>query len=466
MTAAVGLLSPLRPYQKEAARAIVDSVVRRRGLSLSVEIARQGGKNELSARVELLLLATHFDRDVTAIKAAPTLRPQAMISLSRLWQRLQEGGLDGWATKEHGSAVRLGRARQLFLSAEPTSNVVGHTADLLLEIDEAQDVAIDKFDRELRPMAASSGATTVFYGTAWDDANLLERARQTHLEAERRDGVRRHFEYDWQVVAASNPAYGRFVRAERERLGADHPIFQTQYRLQSLPGAGRLLGPTQLGLLQGGHDRLEAPLAGETYVAGLDLAGEAAEPGGGAGHDATVLTIARVLPAADAPFSAPAIEVVRHYAWTGASHAVLHGALLSLLDQTWRVRRLAVDATGLGEPVAAFLARALGGGRVEAVKLSAESKSRLGYELLAATNGGRLRLYAADGDAERAECWRQLGLCRAVYRPNRSLGYFVEERDGHDDYVISLALTVAAAADAGPRRARGRSRDGENTLAF
>ncbi len=263
MTAAVGLLSPLRPYQKEAARAIVDSVVRRRGLSLSVEIARQGGKNELSARVELLLLATHFDRDVTAIKAAPTLRPQAMISLRRLWQRLQDAGLDGWAVQEHGSAVRLGRARQLFLSAELTSNVVGHTADLLLEIDEAQDVAIDKFDRELRPMAASSGATTVFYGTAWDDANLLERARQSHLEAQARDGVRRHFEYDWQVVAASNPAYGRFVQAERERLGADHPIFQTQYCLQSLPGAGRLLGPTQLGLLQGGHDRLDAPLAGE-----------------------------------------------------------------------------------------------------------------------------------------------------------------------------------------------------------
>jgi len=51
-----GLLAPLRPYQLEAARAIVGSVRRRLGLSFSVEVARQGGKNELSARIELLLL--------------------------------------------------------------------------------------------------------------------------------------------------------------------------------------------------------------------------------------------------------------------------------------------------------------------------------------------------------------------------------------------------------------------------
>ncbi|HLF72331.1 MAG TPA: hypothetical protein VI759_09295, partial [Dehalococcoidia bacterium] len=262
--------SPLRPYQLEAAKAIIASVAGRRGLSFSVEVARQGGKNELSARVELALLRRYFDRDVTSIKAAPTLRPQALISLNRLWQRVQESGLGRHATKENGNAVRLGRARQLFLSAEPASNVVGHTADLLLEVDEAQDVDADKFDKEFRPMAASSGATTVFYGTAWDDANLLERAKQAHLEAERRDGLRRHFEYDWRVVAASNPAYERFVLAEEQRLGADHPLFLTQYCLRTLPGAGRLFGPTHLSLMRGSHEQLDAPIAGETYVAGLD----------------------------------------------------------------------------------------------------------------------------------------------------------------------------------------------------
>ena len=136
------------------------------------------------------------------------------------------------------------------LSADKQSNVVGHTADLLLEVDEAQDVDIDKFDKELQPMAAANGATTVFYGTAWDDANLLERSKQRHLELERRDGRRRHFEYDWRTVAACNPPYARWVASEEERLGSDHPLFASQYLLRTLPGAGRLFGADQLVVAQ------------------------------------------------------------------------------------------------------------------------------------------------------------------------------------------------------------------------
>lgn len=448
---------PLRPYQLEAASAIVESVARRRGLSFSVEIARQGGKNELSARIELFLLALHLDQEVTCIKAAPTLRPQGQISFQRLWSRLQEAGLGEWASREQGRVIRLGKARQLFLSAAPSSNIVGHTADLLLEVDEAQDVSAEKFDKELRPMAAARAATTVLYGTAWDEANLLERARQTHLEMERRDGIRRHFEYDWQTVAACNPDYRRFVLGERERLGEDHPLFLTQFCLRPLPGAGRLLGPAQLALLQGSHPRLDGPLAGEAYVAGLDLAGEAEEPSGQAGHDSSVLTIARLLPAKEGGLlAAPSLEVVRHYAWTGAPHVSLYGALVSLLRETWRVQRVAVDATGLGEPAASYLAQALGSSRVLAVKLSAERKSRLGYQLLETINAGRLRLYAVQDCAEARECWRQLQLCRAAYRHDRTLRFYVDPAEGHDDYVISLALLPAAAEEAGPRRARGR----------
>ena len=46
----------LRPYQLEAGRAIIDSVVNRRGLSFTVVMARQAGKNELSAPLKASLL--------------------------------------------------------------------------------------------------------------------------------------------------------------------------------------------------------------------------------------------------------------------------------------------------------------------------------------------------------------------------------------------------------------------------
>ena len=47
----------LRPYQLTIGRAVLDSVRRRRGLTFTVDIARQGGKNELSAHLELELPA-------------------------------------------------------------------------------------------------------------------------------------------------------------------------------------------------------------------------------------------------------------------------------------------------------------------------------------------------------------------------------------------------------------------------
>ena len=175
------LAMPLRPYQVEARRAVLASVHAQAGRTFTIEVARQGGKNELSAHIELELLLRHRGDSVTLIKAAPTFEPQARISLDRLWERIVDAGLQRIARRENGNCVRLQRARQLFLSAETGSNVVGHTADLLLEIDEAQDVDPDKFDKEFAPMAAARAATTVFYGTAWDESNLLERARQAHL---------------------------------------------------------------------------------------------------------------------------------------------------------------------------------------------------------------------------------------------------------------------------------------------
>jgi hypothetical protein len=474
----------------EAARAVLGSVFGGRGLTISVMVARQGGKNELSAQLEVLLLTAHILIDADAIKCAPTFEPQARLSMRRLWTRLQEAGLGPWCQREGTGAIRLGRARQVFLSAEPGSNVVGHTARILLEVDESQDVDREKFDRDFRPMAAVANATTVHYGTAWEETSLLEQVKQSNLELERRDGLRRHFEYDWQVVACHNPAYGLFVEAERQRLGESHPLFLTQYCLRTLAGGGRLLSTQQRAQLQGNHARLSRAGSGETYVAGLDLAGQGSLEGGdqglsgdgpghaarvgggrdpsalrqaqgaaGSGQDASVLTIARViLPTSDALVQEPRLEVVEHYAWVGEPHDRLYERLVDLLRQVWRVRRVAVDATGLGETLAAWLARALGRDTVAPVRFSAESKSRLGYNLLAAVNGGRLKVYAGDGSAEYRTLWQEAERARVAYRANRTMNFYVDPSEGHDDYLMSLALTVEAATGARPRTARGRLR--------
>jgi hypothetical protein len=461
---AVRVLPRLRPYQQEAGRSIVASVSERRALSFTVVMARQAGKNELSAQLELHLLMQNARLSVDAVKCAPTFEPQARISMQRLWARVIQAGVGAIASRE-SHAIRIGAARQLFLSAEPSANVLGHTAGLLMEVDEAQEVDIEKFEREFRPMCASTGATIVFYGTPWDDSSLLERAVQAGLEAERRDGVRRHFRADWTAVARYNPAYGRFVEAERARLGEEHPLFRTQYALKTVTGGGRLLTAGQRAQLEGRHPRQAAPREGETYVGGLDIGGQRFEDGppsaayGSARQDATVLTIARVAPRPSGLLpQEPLLEIVDHLALTGEAHDVLFARLADVLGRVWNVRRLAIDASGLGETLARLLSRALGQGVVKALRFSQESKSRLGYELLAAINSGRLRMYAADGSREYADFWREMELARAAYRPNRTMNFYVEASQGHDDYLISLALAVEAAQelDTRARIARGR----------
>ena len=448
----------LYPYQQEVARAILESIQGNRGLTFSVEIARQGGKNELSAHLEVLLLTMYIAFGGSAIKCSPTFKPQTIISMSRLKQRLDDFGFDGIWVTESGYMVRLGNARQIFLSAEESSAVVGHTANILLEIDESQDVSRDKYTKEFRPMASASNATTVHYGTTWDDTTLLEEIKQTNLELEKKDGIRRHFRYDWQEVGRHNRHYRFFVESERQRLGEDHPLFRTQYALLPVRGGGGFLTSRQIAQLHGSHARCRQPQDGNIYVAGIDFAGESEQledeiltrPG----RDATVITIAEVIPLTTETISKePQINIVEHYAWVGNKHAELYPQMVDLLKNVWHCSRIVADATGIGEPITSFLRKSLGS-KVVPFKFTQRTKSGLGFDLLAAVNSGRLKLYKQDGSDNYKELIFELEKARSLYRPNQTLGFFVDPGDGHDDYLMSLALVVEA-AEYVQRKARG-----------
>jgi hypothetical protein len=447
----------MRPYQSEIGNAVLKSVRNQLGLTFTVEIARQGGKNEVSARLGAQLLSDYMGRGGNLVKAAPTFAPQAKISIDRLKGRLRAIGLDGVWRMESGYVVRLGQARQVFLSAQPSANVVGNTAHLLLEMDEAQGVDKDKYYKEFRPMAASTNATTVLYGIPWDGTTLLEETKEQNLELERKDGVKRHFSFPWEAVAQYNVHYKEYVDGERQRMGEDHPAFRTQYLL--LPTAGRsgLFSSTQQAQLQGRHPRQHTSSPGGAYVAGLDLAGgapegEAAPPR----QDSTVLTIGEMdFSGTDESAQGPVINVVEHVVWRGTPHHQITPQLVDLLKKVWRCRRVAVDATGLGEGVASYLTKHLGRLMTEPVKFTLLMKSKLGYEMMGAVNSGRLKMYARDGSEEWTEFWRQVGSARARYRQNEVMDFYVDPSQGHDDFLSSLALLVEAGRYL-PRVAKGR----------
>jgi len=452
-------ISRLRPYQRQVALAILDSVFSKKGTTFSVEIARQGGKNELSAQLELLLLTLYMAEPKNLVKCSPTFKPQTVISMMRLKDRLNDAGFGGIWIAELGYIIRLGNARAVFLSADDKANVVGNTAHLLLEIDESQDVSKEKYDKEFKPMGATTNVTTVHYGTTWDDATLLEEVKQTNLELERKDGQRRHFRYDWQEVAKYNPDYLAYVESERRRLGENHPLFLTQYCLLPIHSGGGFFDPQQRAQISGRHPRKHQPDPGKVYVAGIDLAGEAEEEVAlkslNPRRDATVVTIGELdFSMCSDIASEPLIRIVEHFWWTGRKHTELYPQLVDILRNVWRCRRVVVDATGIGQPVSSFLKKSLGS-RVTPYTFSAQSKSQLGFRLLATVNSGRLKMYRGDGSPEYQEFWLELERARSHYRPNQTMNFYVDPARGHDDFLMSLALLVEAANRYSPRSARG-----------
>jgi hypothetical protein len=167
--------SDLYPYQLEAGMAVLDSVLREKGLTFTVEVARQGGKNELSARLEATLLLRYHQYAQNLVKCSPTFKPQTLISVSRLKDTL--AALKGAWQSVNGYIIRVDRCQAIFLSAHESANVVGNTAHLLLEVDEAQDVNEEKYNKEFMPMGSTTNVTNVLYGTTWDDSTLLEKMK-------------------------------------------------------------------------------------------------------------------------------------------------------------------------------------------------------------------------------------------------------------------------------------------------
>jgi hypothetical protein len=455
-------LRRLYPYQKEIAVAVLDSVLNKKGLTFSVEIARQGGKNELSAQLELLLLTFNIRKAKNLVKCSPTFKPQTLVSMLRLKERLDDAGFGGIWDSEHGYIIRLGKASAIFLSAEESANVVGNTAHLLLEIDEAQDVSKDKYSKDFKPMTATTNCTVVHYGTTWDETTLLEEIKQTNMELERKDGIRRHFRYDWQEVAKYNPDYLAAVEAEKQRLGETHPLFLTQYCLLPLHGGGGFLSAQQKAQLQGTHTRKhQADKGNKIYVAGIDLAGEAEETADlqlralRPRRDSTVITIGELdYTVVNDIRKRPAVKIVEHYRWTGARHTELYSQMVDILRKVWGCKKIVVDATGVGQPVASFLQQALGS-RVMPFTFTAQSKSKLGFNLIAGVNAGRLKMYTADNSPEYQEFWSEIDNAGSQYRANQTMNFFVDPAKGHDDFLISLALLLESADNCESRSAKG-----------
>ena len=447
----------LRSYQQQVAAAVVDSVMHKKGLTFVVIFPRQSGKNELQAQIETYLLLLFSQLDAEMVKVSPTWKPQSQNAMRRLERVLERNLITRtmWA-KRSGYIYEIGRARIAFLSAAPTSNVVGATASLLLECDEAQDVSLAKWDKEINPMAASTNATTVFWGTAWTSQTLLAREKDAALKAEKKDGTRRVFEVDADLVGEEVPQYKAFVENEINKLGREHPFIKTQYFSETIDAEGGMFPPERLKKMRGAHGLQLEPVPDQLYAFLVDVAGE--DEGASdleqdpelvsQDRDATALTIIQVdLESLEDDLKrAPTYRAVHRRLWVGDKHTDIYAELKQYAD-LWQPRRIVVDATGVGAGLASFLDKAYPA-QVVPLIFTRKSKSDLGWNFLAIIETGRYKEYRKK-DKLQLLFWEQCKATRMeiVPGPERRVKWSVPDgaRDSrgellHDDLIVSAAM--------------------------
>lgn len=422
----------------------MDAMRRRDAAIVTVKISRQAGKNELSSQLEALTLGLHRFTGGAMVKAAPTLLPQANISRLRLERQLRAMSIP--FTRDRFK-LTAGNATIDFASAAPSSETVGLTASLLLEIDEAQDVEPAKYEKDFDPMRASTGAPAVFWGTAWADDSLLERmAAEPGAIA---------ISIPWWEVAQDLPAYGAYVEKQRARMGPNNPIFRANYEGVPITNG---LGMIQVTPLIKPYAEEATPHPGATYVGAIDFAGVVRSDDEADKRDATVLAVAAI---EGAGTPTPTVRVVAIFRMDYEDSRML-ALSVAHLAAIWKLRALGADATGLGGPIAADIAKQAAsvapGTTVLQVVATPATKSAIGYHLIASAQTGRLEMPGAGPSHDVTVATLQLGRLRATYLPGGLVRWSAPGKE-HDDHAYAVALANHIAHDLPDRRvATGRSR--------
>ncbi len=357
---------------------------------------------------------------------------------------------DRWG-KKSGYIYVVGNSMIYFFSGAPVSSIVGATASLLLECDEAQDVQITKWDKEIAPMAASTNATRVFWGTAWTSRTLLARELRAARLSEQKDGIRRTWILTADQVGAEVPAYRKFVDEQIARLGRNNPLVRTQYFSEEIDAEGGMFPLSRRVLMLGAHRREDYPLLDRAYAFTIDVAGE--DEGANEDplqlsnpkRDSTVVTIFEIqVPLLGEIQTKPIYKVVSRIAWQGVKHVALYATIIAMAN-AWQPVKVIIDATGVGAGLASFLTDKLGT-IVLPFEFSTISKSDLGWSFISIIESGRYKEYLPMDK----EMSRQLEYCTYTIQdgPGKIMHWGVPNgtRDistgelVHDDYILSAAL--------------------------
>ena len=214
----------LYDYQIAPLRAVVESVLNRRGREFLLVFPRQSGKNEAVAQLLVYLL--------TVLQRAGGQMVYGAVGdgmgrgMRRLEQRLDTPWTRGqWRREGRPARFVLGRAAVVFMSSHPRAASRGETADHLLVIDEAQDQDAAHIESVFTPMRAAHNATAVYLGTVRQTTDFLWVKKGELESATAADGIQRVFLVDPATWRPRTPTTARFWPNRCGAMVATIPLY-------------------------------------------------------------------------------------------------------------------------------------------------------------------------------------------------------------------------------------------------
>ena len=392
----------MRTYQSDSLRTIYSAVINGSGGRFTVTFPRQSGKNETQAQLESAVMAANLYRGGNIIKILPTLKNQGKISHDRL-EKVTRGAAGSRHLRTRSHEITYGDTGVRWLSAGPNTAIVGATADLMLEADEAQLIPPDKYDREAAPMAASVNAVQVFWGTVWDDQTLLSRETRSARKEEGKSGAKHVFCTTAAEVGQEVPPYADFVRDSIQRFGREHPAIRTQFFCEEISDLTAMFTPARIEMMKGTHDPRNGPEADHCYIFLVDIAGSdeitpASRRANGFSdrRDATVVTICDVTLPEDKAY-AP-----KNFVWNVVARRLYRNLPADRLEleicrevECWDPRKIILDHSGLGAMLSGVLS-ARYPHKCRPVDITVTNKTKMAWDFLAMVDTGRWREYRSD----------------------------------------------------------------------
>jgi hypothetical protein len=444
---------PLRGPQVEVIERAERFIEAHEGGTMTILLPRQSGKNEMAATLHRRHLWRRQFSEFPAvwIRTAPTHKPQIVNSKKRLRDVLQLSSKNvirhplfdnARLIKEEGYIWRLGMASCEFLSSGANANVVGATASTCLDMDEAHKVNRAKFDEDFAPFTANTAAATLLWGVADNGLDTIEEYRKKNIDHGRED---LNLRYPCDIWMDVHPPYRKHVEDRTQKLGWDHPIMKTQYRLIPVAAEGRYLSEAHVrSLLAGDHERERKPRPGKTYQMLVDVAAgneefnpdNVMEGEEDTQTDSTIVWVYEVTPIICSNGIFPVIRIVNLQWITGAALPLVEKEIKDSI-RYWNPSRVTIDGVGVGRQAAESAEMTFGIETVNKYIANAASVSEDCFDLQARLNYGSVLMFKDDGSPEWAEFERQCGWTK--YAAEKGKMKLVKPKaDQHIDMVKGL----------------------------